>query len=97
MALLVFIVAGICSILALLHLNFSGLFVIWMVAGLWLFFWYAITDAVKDGVKWAANQIPQHHEHFHAEIPTTSDDPTRPNENIPAIIEIGRQHYKVKP
>jgi hypothetical protein len=72
--------------------------VIWMLVG-WgvtLFVWYAVSDAGKAiGRAMSREQynLTQNRYEFHE---SESDDPTRPNENLPAIIEIGRQ-YKRKP
>jgi hypothetical protein len=71
--------------------------VFWLLIGwgITLFVWFAVADAGRAlGRAMSREQynLTQNKYEIHE---SESDDPTRPNENLPAIIEVGR-HYKRK-
>jgi hypothetical protein len=74
--------------------DFGGAFWVLVGWGITLFVWQAVVDAAKQ----VTGSFPREQYNLTQnkyEI-SESDDPTKPNENIPAVIEIGR-HYKRKP
>lgn len=95
MTLLIFFLATLGSVAAVFNGDFKGAIGIWIGAGMMLFVW----QAVCDGAKAVKNAIPPSGDQYNLTQNrydlTESDDPTRPNENIPAIIEIGK-HYREK-
>jgi hypothetical protein len=92
---LLFII-GICgSIWAISKGDWHALFWEWVAVGLLLYVWQACCDAGRA----IANAIPREQYNLtqNRYDLTESDDPTRPNENIPAIIEIGRHYERRQP
>lgn len=91
MTLLIFILACLASANAAFHGDWHGAGALWIDAGVFMFVWYAVVDAGKSIAKHFPREnynLTQNRYEF-----TESDDPTKPNENIPAIIEIGRREY----
>jgi len=79
---------------AVAHGDWGDILPLVILAGLILFVWQAVMDAGQAVVK--AFPREQYNLTQNRYEITESDDPTKPNENIPAIIEIGR-HYGRKP
>lgn len=68
-------------------------FMVWIAVGLFLYFWYGCVDAVKRAT--GAFRRDTYNLTQNRYDLTESDDPTKPNENLPAIIDVHR-HRRMK-
>ena len=66
-------------------------FMVWIAVGLWLWFWQTVVHAAEK-VTGAFRRDTYNLTQNRYDL-TESDDPTKPNENLPAIIEV---HHKRK-